>query len=199
MDSQNFKPLIFRNIIPLALGGLGLLLVIIGLFQVFSNRTTEPAITLEEADKENNQEEIVVDIGGAVIKPGVYKLSSDSRTVDALAAAGGLSEEADRDWVEKNINLAGKLTDGLKIYIPRAGEQILSGSSVGISETGTAGPVLNINTAGSSDLESLPGVGEVTASKIIEGRPYSSVEDLLEKKVVGQATYEKIKDKISAN
>ena len=85
MDSQNFKPLIFRNIIPLALGGLGLLLVIIGLFQVFSNRTTEPAITLEEADKENNQEEIVVDIGGAVIKPGVYKLSSDSRTVDALA------------------------------------------------------------------------------------------------------------------
>ena len=197
MDSEKVYPLVRHNLIPIILGCLGLVLVVLGLFQLMSGKESRSPLVLEE--EEGKEQEIVIDIGGAVIKPGVYKLTQDSRTVDALAAAGGLSEDADRVWVEKNINLAGKLSDGLKIYIPRAGEEILSGSSQSSQSQGTSGPVLNINTASMSDLEALPGIGEVTANKIIGARPFSSPEELLNRKVVGQATYEKIKDLISAN
>lgn len=194
MEYDQIQPHVKRNIIPLALGGLGLLLVLFGIFQVISNKPKTSPLVFEESQKENN-EQIIVDIEGAVISSGVYKIPADSRVVDALAAAGGMSEEADRLWVEKNINLAKKATDGLKIYIPRVGEEVLAQSS----ETGQVGPVLNINTATLSDLESLPGIGPVTGQKIIDSRPYSQIEELLDRKIVGQATFEKIKDKISAD
>lgn len=195
MDSDRIQLLLRGNIVPILLGILGLVLVVIGVAQIFINKS-EPSPLVFEENKEAASE-IVVDVEGAVISPGVYSIDSKSRTVDALAAAGGLAEDADRVWVEKNINLAKRVSDGLKIYIPRAGEQVLSDSSS--VSVGTAGPVININTASASDLDSLPGVGAVTSQKIIENRPYIETTDLLTKKILGQATYEKIKDKISAN
>ena len=183
-----------QNFLPLALGALGLLLVLIGIGQILLNRPKASPLVFEEAKEEKTQE-IMVDIEGAVLNPGVYKLSLDSHIVDVLAAAGGMSEDANREWVEKNINLAKKASDGLKIYIPRMGEEILSVSS----QTNQAGSVLNVNTATISDLESLPGIGQVSAQKIIDGRPYSEIGELLNRKIVGQATFEKIKDKISAD
>lgn len=195
MDSDRIQLLLRGNIVPILLGILGLVLVVIGVAQIFIHKS-EPSSLVFEENKEAASE-IVVDVEGAVISPGVYSIDSKSRTVDALAAAGGLAEDADRVWVEKNINLAKRVSDGLKIYIPRAGEQVLSDSSS--VSVGTAGPVININTASASDLDSLPGVGAVTSQKIIENRPYIETTDLLTKKILGQATYEKIKDKISAN
>lgn len=192
---ERFRP----HLLPIAIGVLGLILIIIGLIQFLTKPSQKEPLVFEQG-KEEQKQEVVVDIEGAVIKPGVYKLSSDNRTVDALAAAGGLSEEADRNWVEKNINLAKKVTDGLKIYIPRSGEQVLSESSIVDSQKmGTAGPVMNINLATMDQLDTLPSVGAVTAQKIIEARPYTSIEELLSRKVVGQSTYDKIKDKISAD
>ena len=191
---ERFRP----HLLPIAIGGLGLGLIIIGLIQFLMQPSEKEPLVFEQG-KEEQKQEVMIDIEGAVIKPGVYNLSSDNRTVDALAAAGGLSEEADRNWVEKNINLAKKVTDGLKIYIPRSGEQVLSENSVQSLQQGGAGPVINLNTASQSDLESLPGIGAVTAQKIIEARPYTSIEELLSRKVVGQSTYDKIKDKIAAN
>ena len=182
-----------ENFLPLALGALGLILVLVGVAQMILNKPQSSPLIFEEA-KEQKQE-IMIDIEGAVVNPGVYKLSTDSRIVDALAAAEGMSEDADRFWVEKNINLAKKASDGLKIYIPRTGEEVLSLSQQGDQ----AGPVLNMNTASRSDLESLPGIGAVTAQKIIDGRPYSEIGELLDRKIVGGVTFEKIKDKISAN
>lgn len=195
MDYTKLSDFGKRNIIPICLGAIGLLLLSIGILQAFTQKESESEIVFEESKEEVIVQEIIVDVGGAVINPGVYKLSSSSRMVDALAAAGGLSEDADRDFVEKNINLAGKVSDGLKIYIPRVGEEILTESS----GVGSNGPVININLATSGDLETLPGIGEVTAQKIVEGRPYASPEELLEKKIVGESTFEKIKDKIAAN
>lgn len=194
MDSEQIRSLVRSNIVPILLGALGLILVLIGIFQ-FLTRKNEPSPIVFE-DSSEAEEKIVVDVEGAVISPGVYSLSSKSRILDALAAAGGLSEDADRIWVEKNINLAKKVTDGVKIYIPRIGEQVLSETS---SNIGTAGPVININTASATDLDSLPGIGTVTSQKIIDGRPYGQIEELLNKKIVGQSTFDKIKDKISAN
>ena len=196
MDSDDFRHLILRNLIPISLGVVGLLLILVGLFQVFeSNKKREPEIVFEESKGEEEIIEIIVDVEGAVLEPGVYTLTTDKRIVDALAAAGGLTDDADRAWVEKNINLAGKLSDGLKIYVPRVGEEVLSENK----ENTAAGPVININLASMSDLESLPGIGEVTAQKIIDGRPYGSTDELLSKKIVGNATFEKIKDMVAAN
>ncbi len=200
MDPKEYVELGKRNIIPISLGTLGILLLIGGIFQAYSSRSTEPDLVFEESKVEEKNTELVIDVSGAVMNPGVYKLASGSRMVDALASAGGLSSEADRDYVEKNINLAGKVSDGLKIYIPRVGEDILveaqsSGGSIG----STGGQVININLASSTDLEALPGVGEVTAQKIIDGRPYASIDELQSKDIVGDATYEKIKDQIAAN
>ena len=183
-----------ENYLPLGLGVVGLVLLVFGVAQMFLNKPQDSPIIFEEA-KEEEKQKIMVDIEGAVLNPGVYELSEDSRIVDALALTGGMSEEADRTWVEKNINLAKKVSDGLKIYIPRTGEEVLSGSGQGDQ----TGPVLNINTASTSDLESLPGIGAVTAQKIIDARPYSQIGELVDRKIVGGATFEKIKDKISAN
>lgn len=200
MDSQEIYPLLRRNIVPICLGVVGLILLAAGIFQFVSKKQSskEPAVVFEQnKPTEEAKSEIVIDVEGAVIKPGVYKVASNARMVDALAAAGGLSEDADRDYVQKNINLAGKLTDGLKIYVPRTGEDILStGAKTGPDESSA---VININSASISDLDTLPGVGDVTAQKIIDGRPYGSTDELLSKKIVGSATYEKIKDKIAAN
>lgn len=192
-----------KNILPIILGGIGLILLAVGFFQFFYNKTEESPLVFEEGSAEEEEiTEFVVDVSGAVINPGVYKLKPDARIVDALAQAGGLSEDADRQYVEKNINLAGKVSDGLKLYIPRTGEEILSADGTNGSNSsivGSGSEVINVNTASSSQLEELPGIGEVTAQKIIDGRPYSTIEDLLTKKVVGNAAFEKIKDKIAAN
>ncbi len=139
-----------------------------------------------------------IDISGAVENPGVYTLSAESRIQDALVAAGGLSLAADRDWVAKYLNLAQKAIDGTKIYIPNKTEAkvtVSQGSTLGVATAGNE--LININTASSFELDSLPGVGEVTVQKIISGRPYQKTDELLTKKIVNKSTFEKIKDKIS--
>ena len=147
---------------------------------------------------------MLVDIEGAVMNPGVYELGHDTRIVDALASAGGFSAFADREWVAKNLNKAAKLVDGGKIYIPSAQEknpvqtpnnksQIQTNNATD-NILGTSEGKINVNTASQSELESLSGVGPVTAEKIINSRPYSSVEELLERKVLGKSWYENNKN-----
>lgn len=144
--------------------------------------------------------EIVVHLDGAVVAPGVYRLSSDLRVGDAISAAGGLAPDAD----SSRINLAAKVSDGQKIYVFAVGEStsITSGqgttSTTGSSVAGESiNQLVNINTASESELDKLPGVGPVTAQKVISSRPYSALEDLLTKKAVNRSTYEKIKDLIT--
>jgi len=197
MDQEKIISVAKGNILALVISGIGLVLVMLGLIQILQNSSEDSKIVFEEGEQEEKTE-IVVDIQGAVLNPGVYKLPYDTRNVDALAAAGGISEDADRDWVEKNLNLAKKVTDGLKIYIPREGEQILSKTSQ-VSNSGVSGPVMNINTASKTELETLSGIGPVTADKIIQSRPYGDIEELRTNKIVGNSVFERIKDKIAAN
>ena len=135
--------------------------------------------------------EIMVHVDGAVLRPGVYKLSGEARVDDAIKAAGGTVSDADGT----KVNLAAKLIDGQKVYVPTTSEQVVSGQGlvVGQSQNG----LISINSGTQAELESLPGVGPVTAQKIISLRPYGSVEELLSKKVVGASTFEKIKDKVT--
>lgn len=144
---------------------------------------------------------ITIDVEGAVEKPGVYKISTDARIQDALIAAGGLAQDADRHQISQNLNMASPLTDGAKLYIPAVGEQMVTSGSTSSNSSGSVqgastGPV-NINQASEEQLDALPGIGPVTAQKIISNRPYAITQDLLNKKVVGAGEFAKIKDQVT--
>jgi len=142
---------------------------------------------------------IVIHVAGAVARPEVYSLPHGSRVADAVRAAGGATSEADLDMV----NLALPVHDGEQICIPRK-EPTPSGSSearipsnrADISALSPKETLININTASVAELEQLPGVGPVTAAKIVEYRkingPYSSVNDLLGVSGIGEAKLSKI-------
>ena len=183
--------------VPAVLALVGLFLIGLGLLWPKLNSEKKDIVVGESSSQnESAAGKIKIDVAGAVATPGVYELSSDSRVEDAIAAAGGFSQVADTTWVSKNINLASKVADGQKIYIAAQGEVSASSSTLGIKTTGDK---VNINFASAKELDTLPGIGQVTAEKIIASRPYGSVEELLTKKAVGKATYEKIKDLVSAN
>jgi len=137
---------------------------------------------------------ILVDVGGAVEKPGVYKLPSGSRIGDALVLAGGLAASADREWVAQTLNLASEVKDGGKIYIP---EKNVRAGSTGEPRLAPTDTRININTASTGELDSLVGIGEARAKTIIANRPYGSTEELVSKAKIPQSVYNKIKDKIS--
>ncbi len=135
---------------------------------------------------------IWIDVAGAVVKPGVYQLPQDARIKDALVVAGGLTSEADRTFVEKIINLAAKMKDGDKVYVPTKVSEVLGSQS-----NSSINQRVNINTATSEELDSLWGVGAARAADIAANRPYQTVEDLITKKVITKSVFEKIKDKIT--
>lgn len=158
------------------------------------NEGTKVELLEENFEENNGSNSIVVEIAGEVINPGVYVLDSGSRVNDLLIKGGGLSVKADRDWVSKNINLAMKLEDGAKIFIPAESSNL---SNLSNSSNLTDLPSkININTATEAELDTLWGVGEVTAKKIIEGRPYQRAEELLERKIVKSNVWEAIKEEI---
>ncbi len=129
-----------------------------------------------------------------MLTPGVYKLNQNSIIQDALVASGGLSSDANREFVSKNINLAAKLADAAKIYIPKIGESF--SEIKGVSDISPG--LININQASIETLDTLPGIGTVTADKIITNRPYVTINELLDKKVVSAKVFTQIKDKITA-
>lgn len=183
----------FQTSLILALIGTALIGAGLSTTNIFKNSSDPEFIPAEQ--NEESKGEIVVDISGAVKKPGVYTLEAGSRVNDAIGKAGGYTKEANQDWISKNINLAAKLADAQKIYIAKEGE--VSGASQ--STTSNLSRKINVNSASESELDSLPGIGEVRTGKIIAGRPYSSIEELLSKKILGEGTYAKIKGLISVN
>jgi len=197
MDETSLDKLIKENFLALILVAGAVILLIFGIYQLVL-KPSKSSLTLEENSKnsEPSASKILVDVAGAVNKPGTYTLTTDARYKDAIKLAGGISPEADEEWIEKNLNQASRVSDGMKIYIPRVGEQASSTSTstvAGASQTG----LINVNLASSSELDTLPGIGPVTAQKIIDNRPYSQISDLVSKKAVTQSVFDKIKDKIS--
>ena len=142
---------------------------------------------------------VKVDVSGAVVNPGVYSLPSDSRMEDALKAAGGVTQSADPAYLTKNINLAQKLSDGIKIYVPQVAEQTPEAASVMGENVADMGQniLININSASAVELDKLPGVGPARAQKIIDARPYSGIEELVTKKAVTGSVYDEIKNMVS--
>ncbi|MBC8507028.1 MAG: helix-hairpin-helix domain-containing protein [Anaerolineales bacterium] len=149
---------------------------------------------------------IMVHITGAVSNPGVYDLPLDSRVQDAIFAAGGFADDAQID----GVNLAAKLQDGDQVQIPTQRTSALpetgseSSQNSGEQSSGTSTfSIVNINTASQAELETLPGIGPVTAEKIIEYRQtrggFPRIEEIQKVSGIGPATFEKIKDQITVS
>jgi competence protein ComEA len=148
-----------------------------------------------------------VDVAGAVRSPGVYTLPAASIVADAIAAAGGPSDDADLDRVNKAV----PLTDGKQVYVPHVADataplpvEPVPARAASVPLTEASGDVasdpgarVDINTARLAELDTLPGIGPATAQRIIDGRPYSAIEDLMRVKGIGQATFDKLKERIT--
>lgn len=144
---------------------------------------------------------IVVQVKGAVPRPGVYELPPGSRVKDAVAAAGGFLAEAEKD----SVNLAAPLRDGQELVIPGLGEvaETDNGNAVVTDVTGTEEAptyLIDINYATAEELETLPGIGPTLAIRIVQYReqngPFQTIEDIMNVSGIGPATFEKIKDYI---
>jgi|SRR3989344_1423165 len=200
---EKWSPIVRKFWLPIVLGLVGLILLGYGLIGLIASSSSDDIVIEKASTSSNNTNvssgNIFADIEGAVVSPGVYSLPKDSRIKDLIIKAGGLSENADREWFAKNVNLALRLTDGSKLYIISKGEAgttiQVSGQTFG-SSTSLSG-LININSATEKELDSLPGIGPATTSKIIQNRPYQAIEDLIDKKIVSSKVFEGIKDKIS--
>jgi competence protein ComEA len=142
--------------------------------------------------------QLVVDVQGAVVRPGVIHLPAGSRVGDAIEAAGGFGPRVAAERVGRELNLAALLRDGDQIVVPsRDDTEVPAGGGSGHAGASPGSGPIDLNHATASELDALPGIGLVTANKIIAARyeqPFASVDELRSRKVVGAATFDKIKD-----
>lgn len=144
---------------------------------------------------------IYVDVSGAVEQPGLYQLQAGDRVAQALEKAGGLSLEADLQFIAQELNVARKLEDGEKLFIPFLADRLPDKAADAMERSNTllltSGRLLSLNTASQSELETLPQVGEKRAIEIIQNRPYTMVTELMDKGIVTEKVFKEIEELIS--
>jgi competence protein ComEA len=148
---------------------------------------------------------LVVDVQGAVVHPGVVRLVAGSRVGDAIAAAGGYGPRVAADRVGRSLNLAALLHDGDQVIVPSRDDPAdapgnATGGAGSGAESSPAGGPIDLNTATAEQLDTLPGIGPVTAAKILAARDerrFAAVDDLKTRKLVGSATFDKLKDLVT--
>jgi competence protein ComEA len=148
---------------------------------------------------------IVVEVEGAVTHPGVFRLGANARVGDLIAAAGGYGPRVDTRRAARELNLAAPLHDGERILVPSRDDPDTStgvaGGGMGEAPSGSGGTaagtsLVHLNRATVAELDALPGIGPVTAAKIVASREagtFTSVEDLRTRKLVGAKVFEQVK------
>lgn len=134
---------------------------------------------------------LIVDVAGAVARPGVVRLPAGSRVIDAVAAAGGFTPDADR----AALNQAALVRDGARVYVPKPGEPPPSGSSGSDAER-----KVNLNQASAAELEVLPGIGPTTAARIVrsrQGQPFTKADELQTRGLVSPRVYADLRDLVT--
>lgn len=156
-------------------------------------KTSEDELVQEDTIEEKSEKKdelLIVHVSGSVKRAGVYQLEKDKRIIDAIEKAGGLLDEADSDA----LNLAEKIKDGMKIYVPKKGEKPMTSANL------KSQSYIDLNLADKEELMTLPGVGEKTADKIIayrEAQPFEKVDDLLKVSGFGKKKMEALKGLIA--
>lgn len=145
--------------------------------------------TSEAALKKNTAE-----ISGAVVKPGVYEVSDGSRWQEVLLMANGFLESADKKYVHQKLNLAEKVKDQAKLYIPFASESAKV-AQVSTKSTEVASMNLFVNTATKETWDEIDGIGEARATSILNGVPYLDKNDFIARSGVSPALYKNIEQK----
>jgi competence protein ComEA len=172
--------------------------VVFALYQAFDQRSGPP-IVIEDATA---RLPLVVEMRGEIEAPGVYELSPGARLQDAIAAAGGLTEEADLS----TVNLARRLRDGeliaiLALPVPGSTPMVPSTGAGDAAEAEESRVRINMNTATAAELEALPGVGEVIAARIVAYReqtgPFRSVDDLINVEGISDRAIDKIRELVT--
>jgi competence protein ComEA len=175
---------------------------VVGAVAADDGASGDPRVAVRPVSSGAGAKELVVDVQGAVVRPGVLHLPGGSRIGDAIAAAGGFGPRVAADRVGRELNLAALLRDGDQIVVPSRDD---TGSAVGSAGPGRSsvppvtGPI-DLNRATASELDTLPGIGPVTANKIVSAReeqPFASVDELRSRKIVGAATFDKIKELVA--
>lgn len=186
--------------------GAGFVVLAVAAFSLVGASEPSVAVTVDGADPADvisapDAEEIVVAVSGAVAQPGVVRLPKGSRIADAISAAGGFGPRVDAARVERELNLAARLADGEHVHVPSRDDP--PESPAGTGSSGDREPPagrLDPNTATAAELEALPGIGPVTAAKIIAAREeaaFRSIDELRTRKLIGPATFEKIRDLVT--
>jgi len=201
-----------------------LLLVTIFLQQNETNKNTNGKVLLEERNEAKEvkldirKKRIFVEMSGAVYKPGVYEVEENSRLSDLLEMAEGLNKQADKSFFYRNYNQARILSDGEKVHAPSL-EEVATGAFIeqpliiftntitstedgssdnsGSAKSSDEKNLINLNTSKASELEELPGIGAVTAEKIVDGRPYTTIQELRTKNIVSESLFTKIESSLA--
>lgn len=172
-------------------------------------KTTNTSATVLDASK---QASITLDISGEVNNPDIYSFSYSPRIKEVIERAGGFTEQADREFINRNFNMARYVNDQEKVYIPSVSEirtgifteesrslqylSVTQSSQVEVKRTASPGTI-SINSATAEELDSLEGIGTTLSKSIIEHRPYTNINELVSKKVLKQNVFTKIKDSIT--
>ncbi|MGK2851918.1 MAG: helix-hairpin-helix domain-containing protein [Candidatus Limnocylindrales bacterium] len=145
--------------------------------------------------------EIVVEVIGAVARPGVFRLASSARVADLIEAAGGYGPRVDTARLEAEVRLAAPLHDGDRVHVPSRDEPA-TGIASASPRDGAGSALVDLNRATPAQLDALPGIGPVTAEKIIAAReeaPFTTVDDLRSRGVLGEKTFERIRELVAVS
>ncbi len=184
---------------PVAAGGLIVVLALAATVLLGILQGTARPDALQSAPPAPTAAPVFAHVEGAVAEPGLYRLAAGSRVVDAVAAAGGLTEQADRDA----LNLARPVKDGEQLHVPVLGENPppVSGSQPQHGGAASGPALVNLNTADIAELETLPRIGPAIAGQIVAWREangsFTSVEDLLAVPGIGEKLLASLRDLVT--
>lgn len=157
----------------------------------------DPGVALPAATSAPASVRVLVDVEGAVARPGLVQVPEGARVGDAIALAGGFAARVDLTAASQQLNLAEVVRDGTKVHVPAIGDAVATttGAGVGTATTPRGDGRVDLNHATEAELDALPGVGPATIAKIVAARsetPFATADELRTRGIVGQAVWQKL-------